>query len=81
MTTFIKGDWDETPEKRLLPARQLDFWQERNYRGLCEKNIGSQKEKVNPSKQREGKTNGSESGEAKTAAFLYFHLKEMLPTP
>ena len=22
---FIKGDWDEDEEKRLLPARQLDF--------------------------------------------------------
>jgi S-DNA-T family DNA segregation ATPase FtsK/SpoIIIE len=25
LTTFIKGDWDEVEEKRLLPARQLDF--------------------------------------------------------
>ena len=25
ITTFIKGDWDQDPEKRLLPARQLDF--------------------------------------------------------
>ena len=25
LTTFIKGDWDENEEKRLLPARQLDF--------------------------------------------------------
>ena len=25
LTTFIKGDWDEDEEKRLLPARQLDF--------------------------------------------------------
>lgn len=25
LTTFIKGDWDENEEKKLLPARQLDF--------------------------------------------------------
>jgi S-DNA-T family DNA segregation ATPase FtsK/SpoIIIE len=25
LTTFIKGDWDEDEETRLLPARQLDF--------------------------------------------------------
>ncbi|MBD2704944.1 DNA translocase FtsK [Spirosoma sp. BT702] len=25
MTTFIEGDWDGNTEKRLLPARQLDF--------------------------------------------------------
>ncbi len=25
LTTFIKGDWDEDEEERLLPARQLDF--------------------------------------------------------
>src|SRR5262249_35087609 len=25
LTTFLKGDWDEDPERRLLPARQLDF--------------------------------------------------------
>ena len=25
LTTFLKGDWDENEGKRLLPARQLDF--------------------------------------------------------
>jgi DNA segregation ATPase FtsK/SpoIIIE, S-DNA-T family len=25
LTTFLKGDWDEVEERRLLPARQLDF--------------------------------------------------------
>ena len=25
LTTFLKGDWDENSERRLLPARQLDF--------------------------------------------------------
>lgn len=25
VTTFLKGDWDENEDKRLLPARQLDF--------------------------------------------------------
>lgn len=25
ITTFLKGDWDQDSEKRLLPARQLDF--------------------------------------------------------
>jgi S-DNA-T family DNA segregation ATPase FtsK/SpoIIIE len=25
LTTFLKGDWDENEHKRLLPARQLDF--------------------------------------------------------
>jgi S-DNA-T family DNA segregation ATPase FtsK/SpoIIIE len=25
ITTFIKGDWDEVENKRLLPARKLDF--------------------------------------------------------
>lgn len=25
LTTFIKGDWDNTQAKRLLPARKLDF--------------------------------------------------------
>ena len=25
LTTFIKGDWDEVEDKRLLPARKLDF--------------------------------------------------------
>lgn len=25
LTTFIKGDWDGVPDKRLLPARKLDF--------------------------------------------------------
>lgn len=25
ITTFKKGDWDENPESRLLPVRQLDF--------------------------------------------------------
>jgi S-DNA-T family DNA segregation ATPase FtsK/SpoIIIE len=25
LTTFLKGDWDENESKRLLPARQLDF--------------------------------------------------------
>lgn len=24
-TTFLKGDWDENEERRLIPARQLDF--------------------------------------------------------
>lgn len=25
ITTFVKGDWDNVEERRLLPARQLDF--------------------------------------------------------
>lgn len=25
ITTFVKGDWDENTDRRLLPARQLDF--------------------------------------------------------
>ena len=25
LTTFLKGDWDENEDRRLLPARQLDF--------------------------------------------------------
>ncbi len=25
VTTFLKGDWDENTDRRLLPARQLDF--------------------------------------------------------
>ncbi len=25
LTTFLKGDWDEREDRRLLPARQLDF--------------------------------------------------------
>jgi len=25
LTSFLKGDWDENSERRLLPARQLDF--------------------------------------------------------
>ena len=29
LTTFIKGDWDENEGKRLLPARQLDFRDDR----------------------------------------------------
>jgi len=25
LTTFLKGDWDESEKRRLLPARKLDF--------------------------------------------------------
>jgi S-DNA-T family DNA segregation ATPase FtsK/SpoIIIE len=32
LTTFLKGDWDENEEKRLLPARQLDFRDNRTAR-------------------------------------------------
>jgi S-DNA-T family DNA segregation ATPase FtsK/SpoIIIE len=32
LTTFIKGDWDENEERRLLPARQLDFRDNRTAR-------------------------------------------------
>ncbi|MCL4201240.1 MAG: hypothetical protein KJ000_02015 [Pirellulaceae bacterium] len=32
LTTFIKGDWDENEGKRLLPARQLDFRDNRTAR-------------------------------------------------
>jgi len=29
LTTFLKGDWDEIEDRRLLPARQLDFRDQR----------------------------------------------------
>lgn len=32
LTTFLKGDWDENKGKRLLPARQLDFRDNRTAR-------------------------------------------------
>lgn len=32
LTTFLKGDWDENEGKRLLPARQLDFRDNRTAR-------------------------------------------------
>lgn len=32
LTTFIKGDWDENEDRRLLPARQLDFRDNRTAR-------------------------------------------------
>jgi S-DNA-T family DNA segregation ATPase FtsK/SpoIIIE len=32
LTTFLKGDWDESEERRLLPARQLDFRDNRTAR-------------------------------------------------
>lgn len=32
LTTFLKGDWDENEERRLLPARQLDFRDNRTAR-------------------------------------------------
>lgn len=32
LTTFLKGDWDENDERRLLPARQLDFRDNRTAR-------------------------------------------------
>lgn len=32
LTTLIKGDWDENEERRLLPARQLDFRDNRTSR-------------------------------------------------
>ncbi len=32
LTTFLKGDWDENEDRRLLPARQLDFRDNRTAR-------------------------------------------------
>lgn len=32
ITTFLKGDWDENEARRLLPARQLDFRDQRTAR-------------------------------------------------
>jgi len=32
LTTFIKGDWNENQDRRLLPARQLDFRDNRTAR-------------------------------------------------
>ncbi len=32
LTTFFKGDWDENEERRLVPARQLDFRDNRTAR-------------------------------------------------
>ncbi len=32
LTTFIKGDWNENEDRRLLPARQLDFRDNRTAR-------------------------------------------------
>jgi S-DNA-T family DNA segregation ATPase FtsK/SpoIIIE len=32
LTTFLKGDWDENEERKLLPARQLDFRDNRTAR-------------------------------------------------
>jgi S-DNA-T family DNA segregation ATPase FtsK/SpoIIIE len=32
LTTFLKGEWDENEERRLLPARQLDFRDNRTAR-------------------------------------------------
>lgn len=32
LTTFLKGDWDENEQRRLIPARQLDFRDNRTAR-------------------------------------------------
>lgn len=32
LTTFLKGDWDDNEQRRLLPARQLDFRDNRTAR-------------------------------------------------
>jgi hypothetical protein len=67
----LKYFTDEDPLEIRRDSAGDNIWRERDYRGLSEKNIYSQKEKENASAQRQTKTNGSESGEPKSRKHFF----------